>query len=105
MGRAKIRSTMQQERKKLEKKLSKVDADLSTEQDIIQKTKLKKQKQSIEENIQFQDSRAKAATKVHAKQEKNQKDAIRSVISNVIMDEPTETAKQTGQDDVVRIAE
>merc|ERR1712086_826470 len=93
------------EKKKLEKKLSKVDADLSTEQDIIQKTKLKKQKQSIEGNIQFQDSRAKAATKVHAKQEKNQKDAIRSVISNVIMDEPTETAKQTGQDDVVRIAE
>merc|ERR1711865_9222 len=93
------------EKKKLEKKLSKVDADLSTEQDIIQKTKLKKQKQSIEGNIQFQDSRAKAATKVHAKQEKKQKDAIRSVISSVIMDEPTETAKQTGQDDVVRIAE
>merc|ERR1712054_343578 len=73
------------EKEKLTKELAEVKAALQTEQDTIQKQKLEKKRDALKGAILAAESRAKKALLEHKKQEKQQKDAIGSVIRGVVM--------------------
>lgn len=86
-------------KRRTQTKLSELEAQLTKEQDLIQKTKLKKRKAGLEGALDEADSRIKKAKIEHAKAEKRQQNAIRTVISDIVMDDKSHKTKDANENE------